>query len=325
VRSVVTRLRGVDVTVCATDPVDGSSPGVRSVVSAYADAGVRVVGVRGWRGLRAFVARSSFDVLHAHKYRQNAMAAVVGRLCGVPVVVCHEHTWHYGYWPERILVDRLVIGRLASAFVAVSAEDARRMVAVEGVRASVVRHIPNGIPPLPAPTHPPPWGHAVVGAVAHLREQKRLDLLLRAAAGLDVRVVLVGEGPQEPALRALAASLGVDVVFAGRRTDIADVLAAIDVFVCCSDYEGAPLAVIEAMQAGKPIVATAVGGVPELLGDAGVLVPPGDVAALRAAIRARIADPGGYGAAAAERARAFDVDVTVRAIEALYAELLSRA
>jgi glycosyltransferase involved in cell wall biosynthesis len=174
----------------------------------------------------------------------------------------------------------------------------------------------------------------VVGSVGFLRPQKAFDVLIRAAALLadrasEARILIVGDGEQRDQLQQLARSLGVQerVIFAGRRLDVPDILAALDLAVCCSDFEGSPLSVMEYMAAALPVVATRVGGVPDLIDDGveGRLVPPGDAEALADAIAGLLADPalaktmGQQGQQ--RRAREFDIDVMVRRLESLYREL----
>jgi len=137
--------------------------------------------------------------------------------------------------------------------------------------------------------------------VARLADVKGQRSLLRALTGLNATAVLVGRdleqaGAYERELRAEAERLGVvdRVVFAGYRDDVPALLAGCDVFCLPSEMEGLPLVVLEAMAQGKPVVATAVGGTPELVvhGETGLLVQPGDVAALAAALAQLLADPG---------------------------------
>jgi glycosyltransferase involved in cell wall biosynthesis len=143
----------------------------------------------------------------------------------------------------------------------------------------------------PASTRP------LVLAVGRLAAQKDFGTLLVAAAqwrDLDPPPLLAiaGDGPLAGELRAQAASLGIDAAFLGRRDDVAELLAAATVFVLPSRWEGQPLILQEALRAGAAIVATRVGGIPDLAGDdAAVLVPPGDPQALAAAVRAVLADP----------------------------------
>jgi glycosyltransferase involved in cell wall biosynthesis len=260
----------------------------------------------------------------------------------VPVLVAHEHTWSYQGQPLRRFLDRELVARGADRFIAVSREDQRRMTEVERIPPRRTVFIPNGIV---AP--PPPSGHdvraelgieagaAVAGIVGMLRAQKAHGVLLRALALLgrdwpQLTLLVAGDGPEQGALEALARELGVGerVRFLGDRTDIPDVLAALDLAVCCSDFEGSPLAVMEYMDAALPIVATTVGGVPDLIepGVHGLLVPAQDPAALAEAIATVLRDPDrakAMGARARERRRSeFDIDVQVRRVEDLYRELL---
>jgi glycosyltransferase involved in cell wall biosynthesis len=296
-----------------------------------------------WRRLVGLLRRERIDVVHAHQFGSNVWGTLFGRATGVPVVVAHEHTWSFEGAPLRKLLDRRLIGAGANAFIAVSPEDRRRMIEIERVPEQKIRLIPNGIPPLCPSGHDVraelgiAAGAPVVGTVAVLRPQKALEILIAAAERLrtrfpDIRVVVAGSGPEEQRLRELAAARGVaDVVlFLGLRHDIADVLAAFDVAVICSDFEGTPLAVVEYMAAGLPVVATPVGGVPQLVeeGTTGLFVPTRDPAALADAVAALIADPerrARMGASARKRQRAErDLSVTVRRVEELYEELFSR-
>jgi glycosyltransferase involved in cell wall biosynthesis len=142
--------------------------------------------------------------------------------------------------------------------------------------------------------------------------------------------VIVGDGDRMEALRAQAATLGVTsrVTFAGHRADVPAVLGALDVFCISSTYEGTPLALFEAMAAGKAIVSTAVDGCREVLEDAvtGLLVPPRDPAALSAAL-GRVLDDEGMRRRLGENARAastrYDIRACVAAMESLYDEVLA--
>ncbi len=134
-------------------------------------------------------------------------------------------------------------------------------------------------------------------AVGRLAQQKDFSTLLAAAArwrDLDPepQVAIAGEGPLAADLRAQATSLGVDAAFLGHRNDVPDLLAAAAVFVLPSRWEGQPLILQEALRAGAAIVATRVGGIPDLVGDdAAVLVRPADPQALANAVRAVLTDP----------------------------------
>jgi glycosyltransferase involved in cell wall biosynthesis len=173
----------------------------------------------------------------------------------------------------------------------------------------------------------------VVLTVARLDEQKGHCYLLEAAAQVpEAQFVLAGDGPLRASLEAQARSLGVEdrVKFLGYRSDIADLLADCDVFVLPSLYEGLPLSILEAMSAGKPVIATHIGGTDEavIAGETGLLVPPADSAALAAAIRSLLTDrPLAQRLATAGRARVaqeFSAAKMVQQVIAVYDELLAK-
>ena len=301
----------------------------------------RKVDVWVWGRLVAYLRRERTHVLHAHKFGSNVWGTALGRIARVPVIVAHEHTWSYQGRPERRFLDRELVSRAANTFIAVSRDDQRKMVEIERIPIQRTTFIPNGIP---AP--PPPTGKDVraelgigaevplIGSVGFLRPQKAFDVLVRAAAALpsenrEARILIVGDGEQREPLEALARDLGVQdrVSLLGRRLDVPDILAALDVAVCCSDYEGSPLSIMEYMAASLPVVSTRVGGVPDLIDDGveGLLVPPRDPEALAAGIARVLRAPEearAMGARGRERrAREFDIDVMVRRLEDLYREL----
>jgi len=162
----------------------------------------------------------------------------------------------------------------------------------------------------------------LVVTVGRLAEQKGLPLLLDAAGLLARRTptplfVLAGDGPMEDVLRRRIADEDLPVRLLGRREDVGDLLAAADVVVVPSSWEGQPLVVQEALRAGAPLVATAVGGIPDLVGDAAVLVPYGDPNALANAIAALLDDPAAReGLAAIARARAAELPDDAAAVDA---------
>jgi glycosyltransferase involved in cell wall biosynthesis len=298
-----------------------------------------------WWPVLSYLRRERVDILHAHQFGSNAWAAILGTLARTPVVIAHEHTWSYQGQPVRRFLDRELIARRSAAFLAVSREDRRRMIEIERIPADKIVYVPNGIAEFP-----PPSGHdvraelgigpedPVVGTVCSLRPQKALDVLLRAAAVLAtefprLRVLIVGQGTERRALEGLVEELGLEgtVILLGRRTDVPDLLEALDVAACSSDFEGSPLSIMEYMEAGKPVVATAVGGVPDLVldGVTGILVEPQESAALAAAIGELLRDRGRaerMGEAGRERRRReFSLDEMVRRIERLYEGLYTAA
>ncbi|HEY5192258.1 MAG TPA: glycosyltransferase [Solirubrobacteraceae bacterium] len=314
-------------------------------------AGVRLLGLgrrhkvdlQALTMLGRFLHRERVDVLHAHKFGSNLWGTLVGKIARVPVVLAHEHTWSYEGQSLRRFLDRELIARGATRFIAVSREDRRRMTEVEGIDPRHTLFIPNGVPPSAPPSGRDiraelgiESGAPVIGAVGVHRPQKALHVLLRAAAILaeewpSLQVLMVGDGPERVALERLAGELRVvdTVRFLGSRSDVSDILRALDVAVCCSDFEGSPLAVMEYMDAALPVVATEVGGVPDLIEPDvhGLLVPPRNPSALAHAIAELLRDPArarSMGARGQERRRAeFDIDVLVHRLEDLYLELLS--
>jgi glycosyltransferase involved in cell wall biosynthesis len=297
--------------------------------------------VLAWRPVLRILRKRRVDILHSHKFGSNVWGAILATLARTPVFIAHEQTWSYDGQPVRRFLDRELISRRADAFVAVSRADRRRMIEVEHVPEGKTLVIPNAVPmgirdpdrdvrqELGIAANVP-----VVGTVCVLRPQKALDTMLDAFSRLrvgfpDCRLVIAGDGPERGRLEARAHALGLDeaALFLGDRNDVPDVLAAFDVFALSSDFEGTPLAVIEAMGAGVPVVATDVGGLPDLIDDGvhGRLVPARAPEALARVIREILSDPGlgtRLGAAARERQeREFAIEASVSRVETLYDDL----
>ena len=329
-------------------------PAQAGVLRRLDEAGVEVLelarrsrfSVSPWIRLIRWLRSNRVDVVHAHKFGSNAWAVLCGWLGGVPAIVAHEHMWSYAEAGAlRRFVDRRWIAGGSDVLIAVSAEGRRQMIEVEGVSADEVIYVPNGVPAaesgeaedasdlfgLPAEAE-------VVGTVALLRPEKELGLLVEAVALLRpehpaVHAVIVGEGPERERLELLIAERGVEaaVHLVGYRDDVQKLLPSWEIAVCCSRFEGGPLSVMEYMEASLPIVATRVGGLPELLEDGrcGVLVEPGDPSALAEGIAALLSDParrGELGRNAFERKRnVYSLAGWVRHMEALYEEVLAAA
>lgn len=340
---------GFERILCVTRP----SP--EQLVRELEDRGVRVLqlgrrsrlDVWRWRPLVSLIRRERIDVLHSHKFGSNLWASLVALVTRVPVFVAHEHTWSYeGQWLRRFL-DRRVVSRVADVVLTVSEADRRRMIELEGVDPAKVSYLPSGVGP-----HEPQGlrrvreelglgaGTPIVGTVCGLRAQKALDVLVRAAMPLanevpGVQVLILGEGPERRPLEELIGELGLGAVVtllgAWPHEEVADFVEALDVAVSSSDFEGMPLAVMEFMAAGKPVVATAVGGVPDLIEDGvhGLLVPPRRPVELAAALAELLRDPErrrALGEAGRERQRRdFDFPRMVRALEGRYRELVGGA
>jgi glycosyltransferase involved in cell wall biosynthesis len=286
---------------------------------------------------------SQADLVHAHLPLAGVVARLAGRLAGVPVVYT-EHNLQERYHPWTRRANRWT-WRWQARAVAVSGEVAASMERHLGSRVSV-SVVRNGIEldrPPPARERLAelrrrfglPEGAPVVGTVAVLRAQKRLDLWLEAAlrvlaAKPEVHFLIVGDGPLRQDLETAAERLGIvkTVHFAGLQEDVQPYLALFDLFLMSSEFEGLPLALLEAMAAGVPVVATAVGGVPEVVEDGldGVLVPAGDPQALAAAVLALLTDPprrARLSEAGRRRVeRDFGVARMARELEMIYREVL---
>ncbi len=233
------------------------------------------------------------DVVQSHEFTANVYATAGARLAGVPIV-CTTHGKNY--WPHALYRRTAYrwAARSSRAFVAVSKDLGRFVSNTLGIAEGSVRIIRNGIDvdvfkrdesararvraELSLKDSQP-----LVLACGELTEVKGHEWLVRAARLMaqvrpDVLVAIAGDGPLHGHLQSLAISLGItsNVRFLGFRRDIPGLLSAADIFVMPSLSEGLPLAILEAMAAGVPVVATAVGGVPELIrpGDTGWLVQP---------------------------------------------------
>lgn len=291
--------RGVDVTVCGPA---GSLAALGDLSPARVEpAAVGRAAPAGLAALRT-VRRlaGTVDVVHAHGIRAGATAVAAAR--GRPVVV----TWHNARLAggaSRLSYELLAryTARGATLTLAASedlASDARRAGGT-AVRTTFV--VAPALPParadraavrssLDAKDRP------VVLAVGRLQAQKGFDVLVAAAAGWAGRgadaplVVIAGDGPDRDKLAAEIRRTGAPVVLLGARADVADLLGAADAVALPSVWEAKSLVAQEALRAGVPLVTTAVGGLPELVGSAAITVPVGDAAALRGAIEAVLAD-----------------------------------
>jgi glycosyltransferase involved in cell wall biosynthesis len=322
----------------------GAEPGALNVL---ADAGIPFVelGRRSrWdahrtAGLIGLLRRERFSVLHTHMFGSNLWGAITGPPCGVPVVIAHEHTWSYQGKPWRAWLDGKVIGRRVTRFIAVSDADAGRMVSIEKVPPEKITVIPTALIPRPPVARSDlraelgiPDGTPLIGSVARLRPQKALDVLIDAHARLlkmvpDVHLVLAGDGDCRVQLErhALEAGVADRTHFLGRRDDVDAILSGLDVAVLSSDFEGRPLFALECMANGTPLVATAVGGLPEMIDDGrtGMLVPPRRPDALAQAISRLLMDSGLRSRIAAAAAAELD-GCGIDAVAAQFGELYER-
>lgn len=244
------------------------------------------------------------DVVHTHNPSPMLYAVPLARGMGVHAVV---HTKHgANIYGARSLHAARLVARMTTAFVACSQGTAVTARQKERVPAHLMRVIPNGIPLGDFdPTHTErgrirrdlgiPESALVIGTVGRLASEKDQQLLLAATAplmgrpgkaGVELHVVLVGDGPERAALEASAAPLAPFVHFTGVRSDVSALLSSFDIFALTSKTEGLPLVIPEAMAAGLPVVATAVGGVPDIVPPTvGLLAHAGNARELEAAFQ----------------------------------------
>lgn len=300
--------RGFEATVL----VGGAGPylddlrrhGVAAVRVPHLDRAVQpVADVSAFLALRRILTRLRPDVVATHTAKAGALGRAAAASLGLPAV----HTPHGWPFEMRVpgpevaawrLAERL-LARLPATLVDVSEHERDRALAARVGRRRQHAVVHNGVPDVGPGLRADPMSHPPrIAMVARFETQKDHAALLRALAHL-VRLPwtadLVGDGPLEPAARAQVRDAGLAdrVRFLGTRTDVAQVLAAAQVAVLTTRWESLPLAVLEAMRAGLPVVATAVGGMAEAVDDGrtGLLVPPGDDVALVAALRRVLDDP----------------------------------
>lgn len=287
--------------------------------------------------LRRLLRREGIDVLHSHNFSPLIYGSLAARLCGIGTV----NTRH----GRAALRTHGLIWALTDRVVAVSEDSRRELMRHNRIRPDKVRVIVNGIdltgykPATPSARERRgelglPEDVPLCGIVARLSPEKDHRTLLLAVdalrkAGSAAHLAIVGGGPLEGELKTLVQSLGLSarVHFLGFRSDVAQLLPLFDLFVLSSTEEGVSLTLIEAMAAGLPIVATRVGGNPEVVvdGETGLLVEAGQPAALAAAIESLLGDPeirsrmGRRGRdVAAER---FDIERVIDEYQAIYAEI----
>lgn len=284
------------------------------------------------------------DVVHSFLFRANILARIAGYLTGVPVIISSvrvmggEQKWHH-------FIDRMT-AFMADHVVAVSGEVKEHSIRNAHLPERKVSTIYNGIVVgndsacdvsalmnhigLKA-------DERILMTAGRLHRQKGYDVLLQALSVVrksfsGVKLLILGEGEEEKSLKKLAHSLELNerVLFLGLRSDVDRLLQCSELFVLSSRWEGFPNVLLEAMAAGKPVVATAVGGVQELVVDqvTGMLVPPQDEAALAGAITLLLSDKKralAMGTAGRERAlHRFSMDAMLSKTEALYHKLLAR-
>ena len=330
-------------------------PWKRDLVPEFEAAGIKATCLNVKKGLdpgfglrlASLLRKNKIDLLHSHSPYPAIIGKVISRFAGVSALVHTEHNLLPSYNPVTRLLHRLTTP-MTRATIAVSEEVRRTIVDTRLPKPRNLRVVYGGIDPKSMTTLADPkvtrarFGipddHFVIGNVAHLRSQKGYGFFLQAAKIILDRhptttFVIVGrekEAGYQSSLERQAEELGIKerVVFTGFQPDSLNIMATFDLLLMSSLYEGLPVALMEAMAQGKPIVLTSVGGVREAVEDGveGFLVPPRDPAALAERALTLIGDDalrermGGH--ARQTVLRKFTVDRMVRETEEVYEEVL---
>ncbi|HEY9508041.1 MAG TPA: glycosyltransferase family 4 protein [Gemmatimonadales bacterium] len=295
--------------------------------------------LRALQEMHAALAGLEPDLIAAHSSKAGILARLAARRLRVPVVFT-VHGWAFtpGVPPLEAALYRGVermVGPLASRIITVSEYDRRLGLAARVAPADRLVTVHNGMPDVPPALRADPARSPVrLVMVARYGPQKDHPTLLRTLASLREHpweLDLIGDGPAMGETQALARELGLDgrVHFLGQRNDVDRRLAAAQVGLLVTNWEGFPLSVLEAMRAGLPVVATDVGGVAESVrdGESGYLVPRGDVEQLRERLERLLSDPGlraRLGASGRARfVRDFTLDAAVARTLAVYRDTLA--
>ena len=300
-----------------------------SVASFPIDGFGRPATVRQLVRFAGWLRRHRIKVIQTCDLYANIFGLIGAALAGVPVRIGSRRELNPDKSAAQIRLQRFAY-RFATRIVA-NSPAAVKMLESEGVKLSDVSVIPNGVDIAAYQRREPRTSIREVVTVANLRPEKNHETLIAAAAALapshpSLRFAVVGDGSRAAELQALARARGVDhiVDFLGHREEVPTVLAAADLFVLPSRSEAFPNSAIEAMAAGLPVIATAVGGLLDLIdhGRTGLLVPPCDPDALAGAIASLVRDPAlaqQLGANAREEAvNRFGFDRMIHAFEDLY-------
>ncbi|MBU2670141.1 glycosyltransferase family 4 protein [Actinoplanes bogorensis] len=296
---------GCEVMVCgpaATDELFGFAAAGATFVPVEIPASPGAQDAGAVRQLRSALSSRHPDVVHAHGFRAGFVAQLARS--GTPLIV----TWHNAVMSRKglrgqaaTLVER-VVARSATLTLGASQDLVDRATEL-GARHARLGSVAAPALPVPKRTRAAvraefrlPAATPLIVSVGRLHPQKRYDLLIEASArwrDLDpVPVVVVaGSGPSYMPLAQRASELHAPFHLLGRRNDVSELLLGADLAVITSDWEARQLFAQEALESGVPLITTAVGGLPGLVGDAAVLIPPDDVDALDNAVRAMLTDP----------------------------------
>jgi glycosyltransferase involved in cell wall biosynthesis len=332
---------GCEVLVCGpaeTDELFGFSAAGAAFVPVEIPANPGAQDAGAIRQLRGALTSRPVDVVHAHGLRAGFVAGLTRP--GVPLIV----SWHNAVLTKGLrgqasqLVERIVARNAALTLGA--SEDLVARAAALGARRARLGAVAAPVLAPPKRTRGAVRAEfrlrpdtPLILTVGRLHPQKRYDLLVDASARWRQLtpapvVVVAGSGPSYMSLAQRVSERRAPVSLLGRRADVPDLLAGADLAVVTSDWEARQLFAQEALTAGVPLVTTAVGGLPGLVDDAAVLIPPGDVDALDKAVRDLLADPGKraeYAARGPVRAATWPAESdTVADVRAAYAEVTAR-
>jgi glycosyltransferase involved in cell wall biosynthesis len=306
--------------------------------------------VRALVTLVRLLRRRRAAIVHTHTSKAGFLGRLAARLARTPAIV-HQPHGHifYGYYGRAVTALYVALERIGSRWsdrlITLTDREIEEHLALGIGRRPQFVTVPSGVPTAELRSRAPgraaaraalglPDDAFVVAALGRLVPVKGFDLLIEAMPALlaavpDAHAIVIGDGPEEAALAALAQRLGVSarVRLHGTSTDPAAILAAVDVLAAPSRNEGMGRALVEAMALGVPVVGAEVGGIPSVVGDneAGRLVPPDDIPALAGAlvelgrdpnVRAKLAE------VARERAETFSTEVAEALLLDLYASLV---
>src|SRR3972149_8851754 len=254
--------------------------------------------------LHRLMKKKQIHVVRTHRYRSNLYGRLAAFLAGVPVIIAAIHdNYRTDKRPKRRIMNR-ILSKITDKIVAVSEDVKEDIIRYDSIDSSKIEVIPNGIdverfnPEKNTTDIRKEFSleddDIVIGFIGRIVPAKGLEYLLNALPYLkeefkSIKLLIVGEGSlvEELKERAKKNNIFDNILFIGRRRDIPEILASINIFVMPSIAEGLPNALLEAMAMGKPIVTTEVGGIPEIVknGFNGLLVPPRDTLSLSKAIK----------------------------------------
>ena len=295
---------GCRVLVCgpaATDELFGFAAAGAEFVAVEIPASPGPQDSSAIRAMRKALSGREVDVVHAHGLRA-AFVVSLARPTAPLVVTWHNAVLARGLRGQASALVERIVARAATLTLGASEDLVERALSL-GARSARLGAV--AAPALAAPRRSRAAVRAefrltpdipLIVSVGRLHPQKRYDVLIEATARWrdltpPPMVVVAGSGPSYMQLAQRASEVRAKLYLLGHRTDVPDLLAGADLAVITSDWEARQLFAQEALHAGVPLVSTAVGGLPGLVGDAAVLIPPGDVDALDAAVRGLLADP----------------------------------